>query len=193
MKSSVYSAVKVGASSLLLSVFSSLLTPSFAVDYSITLKGNNNESFDIGVITTKATEDNRTGYDIKWKTDQFEDHFLSMRPFKCLSGGEKLWCHTPYPYEIKRQLVGDDVTDLEYDLIFVWKPEGEYGINLWNGVYYQLEPTEFGWKGVMQDYDLNILGIPPAAGELRPILKKDLHESSTEDHFLPFIEIRKTQ
>lgn len=190
----------------------------FAEDYSITLTGNANEAVKVGVLTTKATEqavepktessgDNKSGtkkdvakhgvrgvdYKIKWETAQFEDHFLSMRPFKCLSGGGKLWCHTPYPYEIKRHLSDDDVTDLEYDLIFVWKPEGKYGIDLWNGVYYQLTPTEFGWKGVMKEYDLNILGIPPKAGELRPILEKDLNEASTEDHFLPFVEIRKIQ
>lgn len=168
--------------------------PSFAQKYSITLKGNANEAIKIGLLSTEPNNKNiKKGmdYKIKWDTSQFEEHFLSMRPFKCVPGSEKLWCHAPYPYEIKRHLTEQDFTDLEYDLIFVWKPEGEYGINLWNGVYYQLETTEFGWKGTMQEYDLNILGIPPDAGELRPILKKDLHESNTEDHFLPFVEIRK--
>lgn len=172
-------------------------TPAFAQNYSITLKGNADEAIKIGVLATKAPENNEeqkgVDYKIKLEADEFEDHFLSMRPFKCLPAGEKLWCYTPYPYEIKRQITDNDVTDLEYDLIFVWKPKGEYGINLWNGVYYKLETTEFGWKGVMQEYDLNILGIPPEKGELRPILKKDLHEASTEDHFLPFVEIRKIQ
>ena len=60
-------------------------------------------------------------------------------------------------------------------------------------MYYKLEANDFGWKGTMQEYDLNVLGIPPKAGELRPILKKDLHEASTEDHSLPFVEIRKNQ
>ena len=169
----------------------------FAESYTITLKGNADESIKIGVLTTtpsaKESEKKVVDYKIKWDTTEFEDHFLSMRPFKCLPAGEKLWCYTPYPYEIKRQISADDMTDLEYDLIFVWKPKGEYGINLWNGVYYKLEATEFGWKGTMQEYDLNVLGIPPEKGELRPILKKDLHEASTEDHSLPFIEIRKNQ
>jgi hypothetical protein len=174
-----------------------LAAPVFADNYSITLKGNADESIKIGELTTqvseKVSEPKVLNYKIKLETAEFEDHFLSMRPFKCLPAGEKLWCHTPYPYEIKRQITDDEFTDLEYELIFVWKPKGEYGINLWNGVYYKLEATKFGWKGIMQEYDLNILGIPPEAGELRPILKKDLHEASTEDHFLPFIEIRKNQ
>lgn len=169
--------------------------PAFAQDYTITLKGNADESIEIGVLTTtpsvQESEKKLVDYKIKLHTTEFEEHFLSMRPFKCLPAGEKLWCYTPYPYDIKRQISADDVTDLEYDLIFVWKPKGEYGINLWNGVYYKLESTETGWKGTMQEYDLNILGIPPEAGELRPILEKDLHEASTEDHYLPFIEIKK--
>lgn len=167
--------------------------PAFAENYSIALAGNNNEHFEIGTMMTESTVDGTSSYKIRWDTTKFEDHFLSMRPFKCIPGGEKLWCHTPYPYEIKRQISDDDFIDLEYDLIFVWKPAKEYGINLWNGVYYQLETTSFGWKGTMYEYDLGILGIPPDEGELRPVLEKDLHEASLEDHFLPYIEIRKTQ
>ena len=60
-------------------------------------------------------------------------------------------------------------------------------------MYYQLEATDFGWEGTMHDYNLDVLGVPPEAGELRPVLEKDLHESSSEDHFLPFIEIRKVE
>lgn len=177
---------------VLSAVFAALLSSSvFAEDYSITLLGNDDEKITAGTLSTEKVEGGGTNYKIKWDAEKFDEHFLSMRPFKCIPGGKKLWCHTPYPYEIKRQISEDDVTDLEYDLVFVWKPEGEYGINLWNGVYYQLEATDFGWKGTMQEYDLNILGIPPEKGELRPIKAKDLHEASTEDHFLPFIEIRK--
>ena len=180
---------------LIIAFIGLLAAPALAENYAITLLGNDKEAVKIGILTTQATEgaeDSQSfDYKIKWEADQFEDHFLSMRPFKCVPGDEKLWCHTPYPYEIKRQITDGDVTDLEYELVFVWKPKGEYGINLWNGVYYQLEKTPFGWKGVMQEYDLNILGIPPEAGVLRPILEKDLHEASTEDHFLPFVEIRK--
>ncbi|KAG1661883.1 Regulatory protein NosR [Nymphon striatum] len=167
--------------------------PLIAEEYSISLKGNSEKTFKIGKLITEESSQGGINYKIKFDMANFEDHFLSMRPFKCLPGGEKLWCHAPYPYEIKRYLTDKDHTDLEYDLIFVWKPEGEYGINLWNGVYYQLERTDFGWKGTMQEYDLNILGIPPEKGELRPILTKDLHESNTEDHFLPFIEIRRSR
>ncbi|MGB0849254.1 MAG: hypothetical protein ACPGSM_21140 [Thiolinea sp.] len=178
------------AKTLFLAATSLMTAPAVADDYSITLLGNNDESIKVGTLHTDAADNGNTSYKIKLDNSKFEDHFLSMRPFKCVPGAEKLWCYTPYPYEIKREFNDEDFTDLEYDLIFVWKPEGEYGINLWNGVYYQLEKTDFGWKGTMMEYDLGILGIPPEKGELRPILEKDLHEASVEDHFLPFIEIR---
>lgn len=176
---------------LLITVTTLLASPAFADNYSITLLGNDDEAIKVGTLHTDAADNGGSSYKIKWDNEQFEDHFLSMRPFKCVPGGKKLWCHTPYPYEIKRQFNDEDFTDLEYDLIFVWKPEGEYGIDLWNGVYYQLETTDYGWKGTMMEYDLGILGIPPEQGELRPILEKDLHEASVEDHLLPFVEIRR--
>ncbi|MDJ0822201.1 MAG: hypothetical protein QNJ09_10395 [Paracoccaceae bacterium] len=114
----------------------------------------------------------------------FGDYFLSMRPFRCLEGPEKLWCHVPYPYEITRDLSGE-LTDLEYDFLFVWKPAGEYGINLWNGVYYVLEEHGTGLRGAMYEMDMNLLAVPPEAGNLRPIRDVDLTEADRDSHWLP--------
>ena len=120
------------------------------------------------------------GYALDWDESLFDDHFLSMRPFRCMGGAEQLWCRAPYPYEIRRR-IGADLTDLEYDLIFVWKKDGTYGIDLWNGVYCQLEGAAQGpWGGMQYDYDLNALGIPPAAGELRPVSEEDMVEGPGE-------------
>ena len=121
-------------SPLMLTTSVLMTTPTFADDYSINLLGNNDESIKVGTLHTDAAENGSSSYKIKFDNDKFDDHFLSMRPFKCVPGSAKLWCHTPYPYEIKREFTDEDFTDLEYDVIFVWKPEGEYGINLWNGV-----------------------------------------------------------
>ena len=128
------------------------------------------------------------GYTYTLRDDAFGDHFLSMRPFKCVESPEKLWCHVPYPYEIKRN-ISNDLTDLEYDFLFVWKNAGEYGINLWNGVYYKLEETEGGLRGTMLEMDMEKFGIPPDAGELRPIKASDLHESDPDSHWLPRLVI----
>ncbi len=58
-------------------------------------------------------------YKISWHDRKFGDHFLSMRPFKCLEGTAKYWCRVPYPYKIRRQVSTDDLVDLEYDTLFI--------------------------------------------------------------------------
>ena len=64
-------------------------------------------------------------YTITMREAPFTDHFLSMRPFKCLEGSAKHWCHVPYPYEIRRVVSTGDLTDLEYDLLCLWKESTE--------------------------------------------------------------------
>jgi hypothetical protein len=127
-------------------------------------------------------------YSLSMADAPFSDHFLSMRPFKCLEGPEKLWCHVPYPYEINRDLSGD-LTDLEYDMLFVWKPAGEYGIDLWNGVYYRLQPDGDGLRGMMHEMDMNLLAVPPAQGELRPISPQDIEPADPSSHWLPVLRV----
>jgi len=128
-------------------------------------------------------------YAINWNDELFADHFLSMRPFKCLEGAEKLWCRVPYPYEIARTVKATELIDLEYDLMFVWKNEGEYGINLWNGVYYRLEADETKLVGVMHDIDMNVLASPPEDGNLRPVTDGDLEEADADSHWLPRLTV----
>lgn len=123
-------------------------------------------------------------YTVTMSEDPFADHFLSMRPFRCLEGPAKNWCHVPYPYEIARN-VGADLTDLEYDFLFLWKNSNEYGINMWNGVYYKLADEDGRLVGTLHEMDMDVLSAPPEAGNLRPLQAKDLHESDPESHWLP--------
>lgn len=127
-------------------------------------------------------------YDLTLHAASFSDHFLSMRPFKCLEGPKKHWCHVPYPYDIKRN-ISTELTDLEYDFLFVWKGANEYGINMWNGVYYQLEQTGDRITGTLHEMDMDVLSAPPEAGELRPLAAKHLHDSDPESHWLPYLVI----
>lgn len=128
-------------------------------------------------------------YRVVWDDAKFGDFFLSMRPFKCLEGPEKLWCRVDYPYENNRQIIGDDLTDLEYDLLFVWKNAKDYGIDLWNGVYYKLSPEDEGWSGAMFEMDMNVLASPPEDGNLRPIEPDMLDDGDPDSHWLPRIVI----
>lgn len=128
-------------------------------------------------------------YEINMREDPFADHFLSMRPFKCLEGSAKHWCHVPYPYDIRRHVTADNLTDLEYDLLFIWKSATEYGINMWNGVYYQLEMADGRITGALSEMDMDTLSVPPDSGDLRPIREQDIEESDPDGHWLPFVMI----
>lgn len=128
-------------------------------------------------------------YSVDMATEPFEEHFLSMRPFKCIEGPDKHWCHLPYPYEIRRSLA-DDPVDLEYDFLFIWKGANEYGIDTWNGVYYRLEPTDDGYDGAMYELDMGVLAVPPDPGVLRPLEDDDLHEADPTSHWLPRMVVR---
>jgi len=101
------------------------------------------------------------GYSVAMIDAAFADHFLSMRPFKCVEGPQKHWCHVPYPYEIKRSIAADDLVDLEYDFLFIWKGATEYGINMWNGVYYRLAADGPGYVGTLHEIGLGLLAVPP--------------------------------
>ena len=127
-------------------------------------------------------------YVLSMNDHEFTDHFLSMRPFKCLEGPEKHWCHVPYPYE-NRHDISQDLTDLEYDFLFLWKGATEYGINMWNGVYYVLELDGDQLVGRLHEMDMGILSAPPDPGELRPVNSSDLEPAESESHWLPVLMI----
>ncbi len=142
----------------------------------------------VGDITFN-TSNAKTTYEISWKDDRFSDHFLSMRPFKCLEGTTKYWCRVPYPYSIKRSVSADDLTDLEYDTMFIWKGAKEYGINMWNGVYYRFGIEGDRLVGKIHELDMDKLSAPPEDGNLRPLREQDLEEGEPESHWLPGLVI----
>lgn len=141
------------------------------------------------VVFTPDGESGRAAYEISWRESAFADHFLSMRPFECLEGPAKHWCRVPYPYEIGRSVAADDLTDLEYDLLFLWKGASEYGINMWNGVYYKLSIEEERLVGRLHEMDMNVLSAPPEKGDLRPVREADLEEGDPDSHWLARVVI----
>jgi len=161
-----------------------LTSPALAETRSVSVEDSDGARIKIADLNLAADG----SYQVSMAEDPFADHFLSMRPFKCLEGPDKHWCHVPYPYEIKRS-VSNDLTDLEYDFLFVWKGAGEYGINMWNGVYYKLSEENGQWTGILHELDMDALSAPPPAGELRPLSNNDLHPSDPESHWLPKLVI----
>ncbi len=161
-------------------VFALAASAAVAEERSVFLEDNAGTRIRIATLDLAADDT----YSVRLDETAFTNHFLSMRPFKCLEGPEKHWCHVPYPYEIRRDLSAD-LTDLEYDFLFLWKGATDYGIDAWNGVYYKLEEDGAQLAGTLHELDLGQLAVPPAAGELRPIAEKDLHEAEPESHWLP--------
>ncbi len=128
-------------------------------------------------------------YAIDWDLSEFGEYFLSMRPFKCLEGPEKLWCRVPYPYDIKRKVSANDLTDLEYDTLFIWKKASDYGIDMWNGVYYKFAVEDGALVGRLHEMDMDILSAPPDDGNLRPVGAYDIEEGDPDSHWLPILRI----
>lgn len=157
-------------------------------DRTIALQTAQGHRIVIGTVSFSPAPDG-VAYTITADETAFSDHFLSMRPFKCVESPEKHWCHVPYPYEIRRVVTEQDLTDLEYDLLFLWKGATEYGINMWNGVYYQLTIDGDRLVGHLHEMDMDLLSAPPNAGDLRPLEDKDLHESDADSHWLPVVVI----
>lgn len=152
---------------------------------SVYLQANDGTRIQIATLTTRPDG----GYSVEMAQAPFTDHFLSMRPFRCLEGPQKHWCHVPYPYALARSGPQGDPTDLEYDFLFLWKGAADYGINMWNGVYYQLEPNGAGWTGRMSELDMDLLSAPPPEGIVHPIRPQDLTEAEPEGHWLPLLII----
>lgn len=122
--------------------------------------------------------------------NSFNDHFLSMRPFRCIEHPSEWYCYLPYPYEIEATVAANDFTDLEYQLLFIRKRSSEFGIDAWNGLYYKLEAQASGEiRGRVFEGDLNILAEPPEP-DSRPIdLAEFIDDSADERHF-PTLIIR---
>ncbi len=150
----------------------------------ITLQENadGGETFEIGHVTFTA-KDGGYSYELKVVEENFEKQFLSMRPFDCTQKPKMMICHLPYPYKNNRFITSEDMTDLEYDILFLHKYPGEYGINAYNGIYYQMKMTDNGIEGLLHDVDMNELKIPPEEGNLRPITPDMLYEASPTKHW----------
>lgn len=143
---------------------------------------------DIGSLHTTPTEDGYA-YRVELDSAKFGDEFLSMRPFRCLEGPQGNLCHLPYPYDIRRHITATDLVDLEYDLLFLRQNPGEYGINAWNGIYYRLTAGPTGLQGTLHEVDLNVLAVPPPAGERRPIRSAQLNATDAAAHWLPRLTV----
>ena len=144
----------------------------------------------IGHVNFVARADIAT-FELKLDAKEFQDEFLSMRPFSCLAGEKEMWCHLAYPYDLKKQISGGDLTNLEYALLFLHKPQTGYGIDPWNGLYFKMALGDDGAiTGTLHDVNLDPLGVPPADKSARLIGPENLTVSDPATHRFAKIEIK---
>ncbi len=161
----------------------------FAGTKSIALINGDGEPYEIANILFEQHSDKIT-YKIEIDDSKFSDEFLSMRPFKCIHEGKLMVCHLVYPYEKQGYITHNDLTDLEYDLLFLHKSADEYGINAWNGLYYTLQIESDKISGQLHEVDLNVLAAPPEEGDIRPVTSDMLYAADPVHHMYPKLTIR---
>lgn len=141
--------------------------------YRVDLMADNGRRFSIATLSISSF-DQPDSYQLEMEAGVFSNEFLSMRPFKCLTVQGVMLCYVDYPYENLRKISRHDLTDLEYDLLFIARTEKEYGIDPWNGRYFKMRWQGDSIVGELNEVDLNILASPPEDGSLRPIIDEDL-------------------
>ena len=128
----------------------------------------NAERIVIGQVHFTPEAGDQLGYALKLDTSRFQDHFLSMREFKCLPAASEVSCHVPYPYAHPQRVTAQQFDWLSHELLFLYKQPRDYGAKLWNGVYYQFERSDTGLVGRPQAVDLNLISAPPDQKDVPP-------------------------
>jgi hypothetical protein len=148
-----------------------------AGDRTVTAHTRDGQALVLGTLSLSEAGAGRWAYRLTLDTGKFTDHFLSMKEFKCLTGGGEVTCHVPYPYASPRTLSATDLGWLEHDLLWLYKLPREFGAKLWNGLIFTLRVTDQGLVGTPQAVDLNLISSPPArldVAPLRPALRDDI-------------------
>ena len=150
-----------------------------------------NEELTIGTIEFTNQTAAGAAYTIDIGGSAFNDHFLSMRPFECIEGPKDWFCYLTYPYPLKQVVTSNDLSDLEYNLLFIVKSPSEFGIDAWNGVYYQLTlQVDGSIKGMLLQGDLNVLQNPPEP-YAKPINLNEFIDDEAAKQRFPTLVIRK--
>lgn len=150
-----------------------------------TLISNNGEKIIIGSVSFTPTADGtRAVFNADRKV--FEERFLAMRPFICLDGDRHSYCH--FPYRSPQIITDKDLTDLEYQFMFLRKPRPSVSLDPTSGLYYELKKTSRGFEGMLREVDMTPI-IVPEGDMTRPIKREALFASDPAGHWLPRLVI----
>lgn len=188
---SVVRFIRLACSILLLGSAAVMAEASFPADASIYLQAPDGTELQIGHVQFGIETDGKHGITVTMDNERFTEHFLSMRPFRCLQGEQEWFCYLPYPYELQNVVSEDDLSDLAYNLLFIKKTPTEFGIDAWNGLYYQLTVSDDGYiSGTLFEGDLNVLQSPPANKYDKPIDLDEFIEGDSSKRLFPSLVIR---
>ncbi|RDE24174.1 hypothetical protein DV711_00830 [Motiliproteus coralliicola] len=154
----------------------------------LSLIDNKGRAHPVATLHFERADKDQVRYTLDLDHHRFTDHFLSMKEMKCVQGDE-LWCFVPYPYSNPHSISATDLRWLEHDLLFLFKRNGEFGANFWNGIYYKLELRNGLLEGEARALDLNLLASPPQDLQRPPIGEFDLEEADLEQRWIPRIRI----
>ena len=144
----------------------------------------------IGDVSFTDIDGGKTVVRVEMDNEQFTDHFLSMRPFRCIEGQIEWFCYLQYPYELRSVITADDLSDLEYQLLFLLKKPAEFGIDAWNGLYYKLEVEADGSiSGKLLEGDLNSLQSPPSEKYAKPVDLSEFIPANPSRRLFPTLRI----
>lgn len=161
---------------------------SFEGDKKVYLVSSAEELTQIGDITF-TSEKGKVNYKFTLLDTPFENQFLSMRPFQCLMGKKQVMCHVPYPYEADKSVDENDLSLLSNDLLFLHKNPSQYGINMWNGIYYKLNKVGDTIEGKVFEVDMNEIASPPDDTNM-PFDDDQIFEADVTNYVYPKILIK---
>jgi hypothetical protein len=150
-----------------------------------TLVSNSGEKIIIGkVVFTPTAKGAQAVFTADAKV--FEERFLAMRPFICLDGDKHSYCH--FPYRSPQIITDNDLTDLEYQFMFLRKPRNSVSLDPTSGLYYELKRTDKGFEGALREVDMTPI-IVPEGDMTRPIKREGLFVSDPSGQWLPKLVI----
>jgi hypothetical protein len=177
----------VAASCLMLGTLSHAFE--FSGEKTVTAHLRDGRTVAIGTLTFTPLADGQVAFALNVDHGQFQDHFLSMREFKCLEGVGEIACHVPYPHAQPRRIRAGDLAWLEHNLLFMFKQPADFGAKLWNGMYFRLSEQGPRLVGTPEGVDLNAIAAPPVPAHTAPFQPDQRSEMTRGQRWLDHLVI----
>ena len=153
---------------------------------SVWLANASGERVRIGNVKFEPVANGRSSFAFRLDESRFGEYFLAMRPFRCLAGSTQFLCH--FPYGSEREVALDDLSALEYQLMFMHKKPASVNLDSRNGLYWKLRVDGERLVGTLYDADMDPI-IVPQGDRRRPVTEEFLQRADDGSHWLPRLTI----